>query len=430
MAHRNTRTVDGKIVRVGRLMIDRKYGSVGRIHRSSGTKSSTTYKRVLELFDDLHERRHLEPLIAVRDGLATPLEVFEYFRGDRSSPPPWKVDNTLLVESFEEWLDSPPDLAPLTLRSYRSSLNSLQKVCNRKTLKSELPQVLRKFRDRCIREGVSTHFNRTKAACQSFVRNTENGTRGPLYLELKDINAISEKPQNKKSKNNPFTPTELDAAKRDRGVRSELLDVVWFLCLTGMGWKEFAEDSWELDGNGKSIIIYGQKRAARYARRVPLVFANFAPQPYCGYRQFFRDLKSAFPDHTPYDGRRTFRVWCNKAGIEEHHANAYMGHGKTLDETYLQEKVTSWLDEDAQKLSVWLEAARKDLPDLEKARFHRRADPYVLTDTLHDKKLEEFENHLQDIVDRMFLEGDMRRHYWVELKESGFTRRDLGVGKK
>jgi hypothetical protein len=421
MGHRQKKVVDGKTVEVGSFVLDRSYGQVGRIKRSTGTKSSKVYRQILDHFNDLYETGNHRPLIAVRDGKATPLDVLNYFKGDRSAAPPWETDSVLLIESFEQWLDQ-CHLAPRTVAGYRSYLSRMQSVCDRQTLRSELPQVVLDFRKECVSLGLTTMFNRTKAACQSYVKNTLGGKQNRLYQELSDVPVIPENTAKKGARNNPFTtPLELVAVTKSQGYDKRVLELTWFMCLTGCGPKEFLEDGYEVEPLSNAILIKGQKRKGR-VRRVPLIYDDLKPEPWCGYGQLSRDFQKMFPGRTLYDCRRTFRQWIQRSGIPTNHANYYMGHSKSVDETYLSEDVTRWLREDFVKLDKWLDQQLSEIHESEDVEIKRKSSPFDSTDNLHEKPLDFFREILQRRLDDWYASGVMRRYYLVELIDTGESR--------
>jgi integrase len=150
-----------------------------------------------------------------------------------------------------------------------------------------------------------------------------------------------------------------------------LMGALWGMALTGMGPREFF-DGWKIEAAG--VHVPGTKRKARN-RVVPLVMADRFSSATGGRelttdhraRRFAKALAVASGDTVqPYDLRRTFATWMEKAQIPRSRRRRYMGHSLgDVTELYEDEEVERYLSEDAAKLEGFVRAGERGTLKLE-----------------------------------------------------------------
>lgn len=413
MTFTQKRTVNGKRVRTGTLMLVRQFKGVGRIRRASGTNDPKTFRQYEAALQDLFNTGNLNALVALKEGRCEARDLYMWWR-DKTRAAPWEVDDSDLFAEVTTWLDN-STLAATTVVGYRKCMDLLKKYTKVKSATvSELPVLLTSFRTICANTTppkVKT-FNQTRAVALSFLRKKTGDKTNPVYLKVKNVDVLAENPWTKQRVNKPLLPSELDAALANV-TDKRLKDTVWFLCLTGMTPKEYLEDGWEIDESINGIRIFGRKRSGRYARVVPRVYQRLtAPAEYT-YRQLLEAFKDVFPGRSLYDLRRTFAVWNNRAGIEQLHTKAYMGHGANITEMYMAQNVVSWLIDDATKLAKYIASERTTVAEVSDSRLTLPSTPDELEKNLHDEQLSYFRGLLDEQLARWHREGKMRKLYRV-----------------
>lgn len=67
MSFRQTRTVNGKKVPTGSLMIDKRFRGIGRVKVASGTLNKTTFNAYMTALNDLYSNGVFDPIIALKE---------------------------------------------------------------------------------------------------------------------------------------------------------------------------------------------------------------------------------------------------------------------------------------------------------------------------------------------------------------------------
>jgi len=414
MAYTQMRIVDGKKVRVGTFMLVRQFKGIGRIRIASGTNDPKTFKLYETALQDLYNTGNAAALTALKNKKCTPRELYLWWR-DKTTQAPWQTEDRDLYTEITNWLSS-STLADTTIVGYKKCVDLLRKYTKIQTARvSDLPSLLIQFKKICEskRPPKAKTFNQTRAAALSFVRKTTEDKTNPIYLAIKNIDIISENLWSKKRVNNPLLPAEVDAAFT-KTPNDELRDIVWFLCLTGMTPKEYLSDGWEVDGTLNGVRVFGRKRSGRYARIVPRVYQKLAPLPQKSYRTLLEEFKKVFPGRALYDLRRSFAVWNNRAGIDQLHTKAYMGHGASMTEKYMAQNTASWLIEDAAKLATYIARDRTSAVTVLEERLTLPSTPDELTRNLQDERLDYFRELLNEQLKTWHTSGKMRRLYKVD----------------
>ncbi len=121
---------------------------------------------------------------------------------------------------------------------------------------------------------------------------------------------------------------------------------IWSLFVTGMRWKEYPVDGWEVvTDRPRHVAIRGQKRAGR-VRAVPLI--DTPTPPTCSKKTAIRALQEARPGMILSDCRNTYRVWLENARIEPSRIKIYCGWSpKGMMDLYAWRDIRDELEEDA-----------------------------------------------------------------------------------
>ena len=128
------------------------------------------------------------------------------------------------------------------------------------------------------------------------------------------------------------------------------------MATTGMGPKEY-HGWWEIMND--RVRIHGTKRQARL-RDVPLVLAPAVP------RVSKDNFRKAMHERTggrvtPYDLRRAFSRWMERAGVVRIRRKICMGHAAgDVTALYEQSDIDAYLVEDAATLRKWLNIADQE----------------------------------------------------------------------
>jgi len=307
----------------GTYVLDRTFPGVGRIVRSSGTHRVRVVDAMNAMCSVLWETGRLDVLRRIQAGTLHPMVAFSEWRATGGVARPSSVPS---VATMREWAMT----ARVSHRhqlGLRSCLGILIRAEPRAPI-TALPRLLRTYR----RTAPPRTFNKTRAAVQAFLRDTE-GRRSPLYGEVTDVRPLPHQP----AQGNPFALPALQALD----LPAPLLGMAWTMATTGMGPAEYW-GRWSVDGAG--VRIHGTKRAGR-ERLVPLIRPPVLPS--CRQR-VFQEAFQAATGHDTYDLRRTYATLLEQARIPGSRIRAYLGHGpRTVTDLYLRADVLPYLRGDA-----------------------------------------------------------------------------------
>lgn len=323
----------------GTYTLDRTVKGVGRIKRASGTNDAALAKLMDAMLLTLKKAGRLDVLRAIRDGVNTPLEVWNKYRAHDLDSLPTPEGMRDLAEAMKDWART-AEASDWHRQSRQSQANVLLAHARKGDTLAELPEVLRRYQ---AKAGGKTMFNRVRSMAQAFVRDTL-GRSHPVYGQLRDV--IPKKVKVREPR--PFlTPQELAAFAPAMGIYEPC---VWAMALTGMGPGEY----WgRWTAKADRVVIYGTKRSGR-RREIPLVGPLAAAR---GTREGFQRKwrKEADPDRVPYDLRHTFAVWLEAAGIPRARREIYRGHlARDIGDIYERHEVTAFLADDGEKLRAWV----------------------------------------------------------------------------
>lgn len=323
----------------GTYVLDRTIKGVGRIKRASGTNDPELAKLMDAMLKTLRKAGRLDVLRAIRDGVNTPLEVWNKFRASDIDSLPSPEGMQALEDAMTAWAKK-AEAGAWHKAARQSQARTLLRCARKGDTLAELPAVLRRYQAEA--EG-KVMFNRVRAMCQAFVRDTL-GRSHPIYGQLRDVQPKKVRTREPR----PFlTPDDLAEFAPKMGLYEPC---VWAMAMSGMGPGEY----WgRWTAKADRVVIYGTKREAR-RREVPLAGVIAHPR---GSREAFQRKfrKEADPDRVPYDLRHTFAVWLESAGVPRARRKMYMGHGtKDVTDLYERHEVTAYLGEDGEKLRTWL----------------------------------------------------------------------------
>lgn len=332
----------------GTLVIDRVLPPpIRRLKLSSGTNDWAAKRDIEAMLDAL--ARSVPPrydiLMAIKDRRLAPMFALSLWRQGRLEEVPKADVLPPLAVNWESWLEG-----KTYSREYKASINStlvglLRQGCEPQI--SDLPRLLKAYREECKARGKFTQFNRAKAHCQAFVRDTLK-RRHELYDDVTDIPVLAEQGVRVKR---PQKPEALMAliAKLPQQYRNTALT----MAATGMGPKEYWGEWEQRDEPVPHVHIEGTKRKSR-VRNVPY-WARITSAVYCTRAQFEGAWEKALGDELGiYDLRRSFAVWMAEAGIPVWRQRIYMGHASpTQTAEYQESELHQWLEEDGDRLYAY-----------------------------------------------------------------------------
>lgn len=337
-------------------MLDRQFKGIGRIQKSYGTDDAATQHAISAMLTTLYRTGRHEFLEAVRDNKTSLLELYAKFQSQR-------LHDVAVVEGVIDfdptvysWVADYPDIADSTRKNYTHHFKTLQGIKKNFPL-TQLPDVLNQYKKVCVRNETGRQFNMVRNTVSSFL-NSQYGTNNPVYKAVREIKPLSEK------KKNPGVahPVHVALAVR-RALRNDLGDMWWTMCICGVGMDEYRKG---LTIEGHGIRIKGEKMKRVDERRNRLVPYIQDPAPIAlEQKQFRKHLKNASPDGTSvkiYDGRRTFSLWCQEAGIPFARVQMYMGHSsRTMTDRYTKSQMDAFLKEDGDKLRQYIDKKTKEV---------------------------------------------------------------------
>ena len=340
----------------GTPLIRRTFKGVGTITKRARTNDRKLVQRINHMLDSLYQTGQLKYLRGIKEGRVTFQEVLDRFQEQTLNTATVVEDIRSLKIVFDEWLERTENLSPKTVQTYKEFAATLFKLAGDSQTISDLPTLLKTYRDKCRKRQVGAQFNAVRNTMRTFVSGTL-GRSTPLYSEISNIKPI---PHQKKRVDRALTVKEVWelTEKMDENVAT----MVWTLCMTGMGWTEYQEYE-VLDDR---ILIHGHKMKRlddRRNREVPLFDVDeltmpLPAPPNRSEKILRKHLVKASPDGkkvTPYDFRNTYAYWMAEAAIPEIRRRQYMGHLPTsMTEMYSRTELGVHLAEDAKRMAKWL----------------------------------------------------------------------------
>lgn len=322
----------------GPYYLDWHRQGVGRIAKSSGTTSLRTYRKLVGMLELLADRGRFDILEAIRDGLLTPLQVWDHVRRERVEDLPTAETMVTARDHLTRWAAG---FRSRRAANYRTGINRILRHRPDARL-HELPDLLE--RDRELSEDETPSYNRARAAILACLRDTLKPRKAhPLYRRAVSVAALPEVRQEERAR------LDVPQAMRIRAqLGGELGEAWWALCVTGMIVSELWSRPWTVLPD--RIRIGGTKAAGR-KRDVPLVETIRRPT---SNRRHLSAALTALGLET-YDARRAYAHWMEEAGIPRARRNLYRGHGPAdTGDLYEMGELSRYLVEDADRLKRYL----------------------------------------------------------------------------
>lgn len=332
------------------FVIDRVFRGVGRIKRSSGTSHARTFRRINEMLTTLFERGRLDLLIAIRDGLLTPLQVYHAFNASKLDLLPAADDLANLHETMLAWAEG-YTCSDRHRESLKQSVRYLAPQGSTYPVGSLVAR-LEALKTRMKAKDQGRTFNLARSAAQSFARDTRK-KHSQLWRDISGIENLTVHP---KRKPHPMDPKELVelVLRLPSGVRED----AWSMVHCGMRPAEYW-GTWSAQPD--RILVTSAKQRVRsgkppVVRAVPRVIMGEIKPP----RSTYKAMQKAFKKITdgvvePYDLRRSFANWMEAARIHRTNRKGYLGHGaKDVTDRYEWHEMDAFLDADARLLRDYL----------------------------------------------------------------------------
>jgi integrase len=373
----------------GSLVIDRKFRGIPRLvvttscsDTPAGRKQAEAYEKMLAHLAGDGGRRDIVRAIALRE-----LDVRDvapiYNRGNWRAemprpeelarafpigPKPGEKRRGKRLGAIGRWLPTYRTSKGTISKSHQDRMwrnfRSLEELKAQARI-SDLPKLVRCYREICEEKGTHREFQLVRAAVQTFLRSKMGRHRSLLWAEVADIPTL--KPGEGKSTKRPgrtFSPAEAREIRRKLSATSPKQGAQWWsLCITGMMPDEYFkrkfaehEDRTEIVGT-KRRVGTGDARGRRW-REIPRLGPVVGP--FTEHEAFMEALRAigtmAGGDVRPYDARHTFAHWMKQAGIDSSRRSVYMGHEtKTMDELYERpDRVTHFLAMDREALLAYI----------------------------------------------------------------------------
>jgi integrase len=333
------------------IYLDRRFRQVGRIKKAAGTDHKPTVTRLNEMLTGLFERGRLDILRGIQSGQYSPLQVYDAYRLDELHKLPTAASLALLEPAMKDWIAKAEwrgkNISEDHRRSLNQSLRNLLAVAGGRPTVGDLPKLVARYRTKAKENDQAQSFNKARSAAQAFLRSTLKRSHA-LYAEISDIETLAVTPKFAKR---PQTVEQMRELVKALGANHG--PSAWAMAVTGMGPNEYW-GKWHIDSD--RIHIDGTKRRAR-VRDVPLI--ERIARPYATKEAFAERLIQIGAPATPYDFRRTYANWMEKAKIDRTNRRLYMGH-KAKDVTDLYEDhalLTRILNEDAEAMRKYIGSA-------------------------------------------------------------------------
>lgn len=380
---------------VGSLVLDKTFFGI-RIKKNTGTDSQDKFNAIHSALSYLKAENEREAFVALRNGTTSCLDILDWYENRKKKDKPWKVGNKSLASDMTSWLEKNKDIKERTKESYKYHVKVVVSYASKHgDAIPSLPRIVEEYKNSCKDKMVE--FNRFRSTCLSYASQLPDGRDGEIWKSITKVKPYKKKDTKRATRYNPFTPLEIDNLFK-KNKNDEVKQLIYWLCLTGIRPEEYTEHGFKNLGN--VVEIYGDKTSGSYARLVPKFFKDYDPQAkkmgisYWKLRMLFRQY---CPNHTPRDTRRTFAVWCQKAGIERNHITSYMGHIPTqLDDYQRQDIVKNWANEDRKKLEDYIKKERTAIPKVDDATYKLPSSIDDLGDSASSYSIQQVKDIIND----------------------------------
>lgn len=319
------------------LTIDRLIGG-RRFRFATGARTPKEFKRYETMVDALIIQGRLDLLEGLlgREPLYHPAELLTAFTRNDFDRLPTPEEIGSVEERWERWGESRDKAGYAWSRLTKAGISTIR----------SFPQAVKRMREQMTENPRA--FELYKNEAQAFLR-TQLGEEHPIYKQVKRIPGFGKR---SRERGRPLSVDEVGRLLND--LEPPAADIVWAMCATGMGVKEYWTDGFDVLPD--RIRIHGQKRRTR-ERDVPR-FTDVA-MPRLTVKQMEYRLNGFHKDKADtgfrlYDFRRTFARACEECGIVESNRAAYMGHGaRTMTQLYTMGELPGQFAGDGARLAEY-----------------------------------------------------------------------------
>jgi integrase len=336
------------------IRLDMRIKGLPRLAKATGTNDPKVVEGMREMIRQWSARKR-DNIRAIIEGKTTLLECFEVWQNGEEN----KIDLSDTGRPFTsvfEWLKTYDGIGEKTRYEYESDFKQLEKLARKGTTVDELPDLLKRYKDKCLKAKSARQFNKVRNTCRSFLKNT-TGEDTPTYRAIKAIEPM--KGQVKRP-DTALTVEDIEAitTKVDVGTAN----MIWSMCTSGIELGVYLDRRYEVKAD--RLLIHSDKMTRVDRRRdrvVPLIYPVTTPT--IMKKTFRLRVKKANADVQLKDFRHCYSLWLFEAGIPEARIEQYMGHSeRTMTRRYARTEVTKFLVEDAEKARLYIDDHRKTKP--------------------------------------------------------------------
>lgn len=335
----------------GSAVIDRTFKGIGRIARATGTDDVETVNAMKVMLSELYKTGRWNFLEAIRDGKLTMLQVYEKWTTQSLNQNPTVEGMLPAEETLRNWANAYDGITEHTRDNYLYNIGQLMKLAKADATVSDIPSILKKYKERCKKKDVARQFNNTRNTVRSFLKDTFSAFH-PLYQEVVATAALNERPKNP-NKAYPIT----DILALEKKVSPKVWQTVWTCYLTGVGYKEFKNGLKDCDTH---IFVTGDKvKDGRRNRTIPRIEKPLTLVPLIAEKRLRINLGKV-SDIGIYELRHSYSLLLREAGVPDLRVRQYMGHlPKNLTDAYGEAEMTTFLSADAEKVRAYITKHRE-----------------------------------------------------------------------
>lgn len=312
----------------------------------------------------IHERDH-DTLRKIQAGDLTLASAYTSWKSGRLHLA-YGFQGEPLLKLWREHYEKSP-VSEITRKSRKATLNALvtHGLITDQHVVNELPDLLARIRDHYQQTKRHVQFNNVRVEALAFAkRKLKVDITSPFVQALRKSEPL--KLINRRE-HHPFeNPREyvafcraIDSRFAPTRVKRAYMSSALFMCLHGLRPDEFARQSFEIDAHTGHLRIKGTKN--ENAKRIVPLVAKLEVGEIPPLQMMNRTFQNMGSPVRCRDFRRTYAVWCEKAGVSHSRLRTYMGHGETtMTGLYQRSRPTRQsLDEDSVLLAKWFDEEMK-----------------------------------------------------------------------
>jgi len=399
--HRNSRISKGRRVEYGcyRLQVMTRFDECKRLQLTTSvfpdTKNAANIlSGMKKMLKEMSREGDRDRLVGMKNGSLKLIDVYNHWLSGRERLLVGNEGNNLF-EELKRYQNSGVHSNATNIRA-SATLAAWKKysLLDDTSLVRELPAIVQRAQSFYKARKQHDMFNNARMYFLGFIKTQlQHSVDSPLYVAVKKIEQLR---VTKRKDHNPFsTPRDLrEVIQTIEGYqyltdeRKRLyIDCIMSMCFHPFRPSEFLELKWERDRSTGHLKILGTK-TAQSNRIAPLLFypakyhsgQNGIGDYRLSHISLNRQLQRLGLSVRTRDFRRTYSVWCEKAGIERSHLMRYLGHaGKTTTDIYQRRAITrEELDADATKLRSWIDQEVNKEQGVSKKNWAPRANSQIL----------------------------------------------------